>query len=110
MDQKKIKTDQVIKKLVRLFRHLIKERFIRIFDKRQYHWIDRTKKEKTRNFFVREYGVPVELYNQHEDVFFKLVHNTSFEDGDQVSQIFKKVFGNFPNKKNLREFFKLGAI
>ena len=56
------------------------------------------------------FNVPLEFYTRNEDVFYKLVHNTTFKEGDPVSQNFKKVFGNFPNKINLREFLQMEAI
>lgn len=110
IDQKKIKTDQVVKKIWRLFRHLIKEKFFKLYDKKYYHWIEKTKRQKTQAFFIENYQVSQDFYKRNEEVFFKLVHNTSFEEGDAVSQNFQKVFGNHPNKKNLKEFFKMEAI
>ena len=113
-DQKKIKTDQVVKKIWRLFRHLVKENFQKVFGKKYYHWIERTKRQKTLAFFTErqelkrghvDYQVSLDFYKRNEEVFYKLVHNTSFEDGDPVSQNFQKVFGNHPNKKNIKEFF-----
>ena len=45
-------------------------------------------------------------------MFYRLVHNTSIASSpeDAVSINFKAVFGNHPNKKNLREFLRMDAI
>jgi hypothetical protein len=39
---------------MRLFRQLIKDQFIKVYDKRYYHWVEKTKRQKTKEFFTEK--------------------------------------------------------
>ena len=67
----------------------------------------------------------MEFYKQHEEAFFKLVHNTwdrktskkskkTYDGGDMklmaITGVYKEVFGQHPNKKNLKRFFACPVV
>jgi len=76
--------------------------------------------KQTRVFFTElsAYQVPLAFYLENEGVFFKLIHNTYDESklGDSMlsaratTDLFKDVFGQHPNKKNLMKFFAVDVV
>ena len=110
----KLNVERCLKKVIRLFRKSLKRQFDDVYNKKHYYWNHLNLRKKTLAFFT-EMDTPVsaDFYLKNEEAFFKLVHNT-FDDqkstleGMQacaVSKLFKDVFGQHPNKKNLMSFF-----
>jgi hypothetical protein len=63
------------------------------------------------------YQVPLDFYLENEGVFFKLIHNTYDESKlacmkakPATTELFKDVFGQHPNKKNLMKFFAVDVV
>lgn len=112
----------MVKKLLRAFRASLKRQFNELSGKKHYHWVDSSLRIITLQFFtaLSEQDINIEFYKQNEEAFFKLVHNTwdsktskkskkTYDGGDMkrmaVTGVYKEVFGQHPNKKNLKLFF-----
>lgn len=117
----------MVKKLLRAFRASLKRQFNELSGKKHYHWVDTSLRIITLQFFtaLSEQNIPVEFYKENEEAFFKLVHNTwdnktskkskkTYDGGDMkrmaITGVYKEVFGQHPNKKNLKRFFESEVI
>jgi hypothetical protein len=111
--------------MLRLLRKSLKRQFDDIYLKKHYYWNDSSLRKQTLKFFTEKsnFQVPSEFYVKNEEVFFKLIHNTydeskrqSDDNGDgcmkhmPVTDLFKDVFGQHVNKKNLKVFFASEAV
>ena len=109
----------MVKKLLRAFRASLKRQFNELSGKKHYHWVDTSLRIITLQFFtaLSEQDINIEFYKQNEEAFFKLVHNTwdsktskkskkTYDGGDMkrmaITGVYKEVFGQHPNKKNLK--------
>ena len=111
-----LNVERNIKTLLRLLRKSVKRHFDNCHKKKHYYWNDKNLRLRTLKFFTEALDVPSEFYAANEEAFFKIVHNTkeiceSDEIGGScmkhmaVTDLFKEVFGQHPNKKNLIKFF-----
>ena len=74
----------------------------------------------TKEFFFEFYkNISPAIYNKYENVFMLLIHNTKTgseirtmtkKNSVKVAKLFDETFGQKPNLKNLREFFKHEVI
>lgn len=128
--KKKINIEETVKKLLRAFRRCQKHQFDSLFKRKHYHWVDTVVRDKTLQFYTTLKGddcVEPQAYVENEEAFFKLIHNNwdnksvkkskknSFNPEEQVestgiSLLYKEVFGQHPNKVNLKKMFSNPAI
>ena len=117
-----------MKQIVRYFRETLKTNFKECFGKRYYNWKPETLRTKVREFFTLDrsvlglptYNVPINFFETHEFVFFKLIFNTKKDEelkrdfGLTIDPVFSKkmddVFGSRPSLMNLRSFYSNEAI
>jgi hypothetical protein len=46
--------------------------------KRQYHWVNKTKRKRTKEFFtIERCNIPLDYYDRNEAFFFELLHPQS---------------------------------
>jgi hypothetical protein len=91
-----------------------------MFDRRYYYWINKSLTKHTKEFFGESYkNVSSDVYKKYENVFMLLIHNTKTgseirsmtkKNSGKVAKLFEETFGQKPNLKNLREFFKHDVI
>lgn len=118
-----LNVERNLKKIVRSLRKSLKRQFDEVYNKKHYYWDDVCLRKQTLKFFTElsTYQVPSEFYMKNEEVFFKLIHNTYDESKYPstngkgmvhvpVTDLFKDVFGQHPNKKNLVKFFSCEAV
>ena len=90
-----------------------------MYGSKRYYWKGENIRKRTLLFFTEgAYEIPLEFYLKNEEAFFKLIHNTCDKSESNkyldciegmkhlpVTELFKDVFGQHPNKKNLMKFF-----
>ena len=115
----RIKTDIFIKQILRAFRSFLKNQFQTKFGRKYYYWIPKTLRKNTEVFFQEIYpAIDPQDYIEYENIFMLLIHNTKAKEiskmvkvkSAKVTKLFKDTFGQKPNQKNLKSFFKLEII
>ena len=100
----RIKTDVFIKQILRAFRAFIKKQFQDKYGRKYYYWIATTTRKNTKKFFIESsFNLSSQLYDQNEDAFMLLIHNTKTQNeigaltklksGGNVIKLFKDTFG-----------------
>lgn len=61
-----------------MFRKYLQKPYMDKYEKKQYHWVPKTKRKKVRDHFISEHcQIDPSFYDQHEAVFFELIHPKS---------------------------------
>jgi len=84
----------IIKKILRAFRKEVKDQYVSLYGKKQYHWIETTCRRNLRSFFTstkqlsreedasfKGYQFSEEFFDRNEATLFILINNTK-KEGD----------------------------
>ena len=116
--------EEVLKKLIRGFRKVLKTAFDGKYKRLHYHWVDSKVQQKTFEFFQELIDAPqiANMIATNRGAFFYLIHlkfdnkkvknsvRSEFEEmkfAPETKTCFLELFGQKPNKLNLRHFFSL---
>lgn len=116
--------EELVKKLVRPFRRALKMIFDEKYKRKHYHWVDANVQAKTFEFFQNLVDVPQisTMIANNKGAFFYLIHlqfeNKKSKDStrgemqpmDFDTTCYKELFGQKPNKRNLKTFFSQPEI